>query len=60
MNMKVHHIAGETNVTVVFLLQLAQSLITCRIQFVCKVQYMIRKPILNTLRKKKIIQKKKK
>ena len=31
MNMKLHHIAGEANVTVVFLLQLAQSLITFRI-----------------------------
>ena len=56
MNRKLHHIAGEANVLVVCLLQLAESQITCRIQFVWKVQYMIRKHTMNSLRKKKIIQ----
>ena len=37
MNRKLHHIAGEANISVVCLLQLAEPQITCRIQFVWKV-----------------------
>ena len=43
MNKELHHITGETNVLVVCLVQLAESVITCTIQFVWKVQYMIMK-----------------
>ena len=37
MNKKLHHITEEANVLVVCLVQLAESVITCTIQFVWKV-----------------------
>ena len=49
MKKELHHITWEANVLVVYLVQLAESVITCTIQFVWKVYYMIGKRFLNNL-----------